>query len=233
MKLTCIAVDDEPLALNIIEDYVSRIDYLLLTASCGSAVDALRVLHEQAVDIVFLDIQMPELSGFEFLTALDRRPMVIFTTAYENYAVGSYEYGAADYLLKPFSFARFLQAVEKCVGRFVDSTSGNGDSEYLFIHSSGRTDRVLVTDIQFIEALSDYIVIKTPQRKFVVRESLRRAEEFLRRRGFVRVHKSYVVPIDRIVRIENDVIRIGDAVIPIGRNFRGAFYESIKNRTIG
>ncbi|MAT39019.1 MAG: DNA-binding response regulator, partial [Ectothiorhodospiraceae bacterium] len=184
MKYRCIAIDDEPLALDIIEDYVSKIDYLELAGRYTSAVKAVSALRESAADILFLDIQMPELSGFELLDSLPQKPRVIFTTAYDSYAVKSYSINAVDYLLKPFPFARFLQAVERAVSQeqpaVVETVpTPPPEPDYIFVASGGKISRMPLSSILFVRGLSDYIEIVTTDKRYVVYETLKHLLEQL------------------------------------------------------
>lgn len=239
MILKCIAIDDEPLALDIIEDYVSKVDYLELEYKTTSAIDALKIIKSNAIDLVFLDIQMPELSGFEVLESIDNSPIIIFTTAYDDYAVDSYNYNAIDYLLKPFSFARFLKSVQKAQTIFIANQQGNEVKEnkekvkYIFVNVDGNIIKLFLNDILFIKSLTDYIEINTDEKKYIVRESLKDVEKILASNNFIRVHKSYVVSLSKIDLIEGNTIKIRNEEIPIGRSYKSTLLKVINTNKIG
>lgn len=238
MTLKCIAIDDEPLALDIIEDYVSKVDFLELEAKTTSAIDALKIIKSKTIDLIFLDIQMPELSGFEFLESIAHTPLIIFTTAYDDYAVDSYNYNAIDYLLKPFSFARFLKAVDKAHKLFSSKPEKEirekkDKVKYIFVNVNGNIIKLFLNDILFIKSLTDYIEIKTFENKYVVRESLKDVEKILARNNFIRVHKSYIVSLGKIDLIEGNIIKIRNEEIPIGRSYRSTLLKVINTNKIG
>ena len=234
MKLNAIAVDDEPLALDIIEDYVDRIPYVSLVTKCENALDAISAIRSESIDLIFLDIHLPDLSGFEMLETLSLQPQIIFTTAYESYALESYEVNAIDYLLKPFSFPRFLKAVEKATystGVSRDTTA-NSDP-FIFVHAGSKTLKLMLDDIALIEGYSDYTIIRTSGKKLLVRDNLRHIAAMLRGRGFIRIHRSYIIPIRKIASIETNMVRVLDQTIPIGKLYRTAFFKEIETNIIG
>jgi DNA-binding LytR/AlgR family response regulator len=238
MIYRCVAVDDEPLALDIIEDYIRKIEYLELVARCTSAIEAVSLVNREQVDILFLDIQMPDLSGFEMLESLNSPPRVIFTTAYENYAVKSYNIDAIDYLLKPFSFARFFRSIEKVVAILASGQSqvikvDNESNDYVFVSVGGKTTRIMLSDILYIKGLSDYIEIVLSNRKMIVYETLKHVSEQLTGEEFMRVHKSYIVPIGKIDTITGDTLQVAATEIPIGRTYRKSLIEKVEQRRIG
>ncbi len=239
MNLKCIAIDDEPLALDIIEGYVEKVEFLELLTKTTSAIDALKIIRSEPIDLIFLDIQMPDLSGFEFLESLDRSPLIIFTTAYDDYAVDSYNYNAIDYLLKPFSFARFLKAVKKAHKLFNTNKTGNITIEkkdkvkYIFVNVDGNIIKLFLNDILFIKSLTDYIEIKTAEKRYIVRESLKDVEKTLATNNFIRVHKSYIVSLSKIDLIEGNTIKIHNEEIPIGRSYRNNLLNVINTNKIG
>jgi two-component system, LytTR family, response regulator len=234
MTMRCIAVDDEPLALDLIESYIAKAPQLVLAARCGTALEALPLIRAGEADLLLLDIQLPDLSGFELLATIPNPPYVIFTTAYDRYAVQSYTVSAVDYLLKPFSFQRFLQAVSKVPAAEAQSRHVSPEiSPHIFIHTDSRTVRVAVDDIHIVQGMNDYVLIKTRQTRYTVRDSMRDIENALSRYGFMRIHKSYIVAVDKISSIEHNVIRVRDETIPIGKFYRDAFLAFINARKIG
>lgn len=234
------AIDDEPLALNIIEDYIGNVDFLELIGKYTLPLEAFNLLRSRKVDILFLDIQMPELSGFELLESLSNPPKVIFTTAYENYALDSYNFKAVDYLLKPFSFARFLKAIDKAVESTVTSVefaattqeklAGN---DFIFINHDGAVTRLLLTDIEYFKGMGDYVQIRTLKKNYLIKENLKKIEEALVNKNFVRIHKSYIVPLGKIESIESNTIKISDTIIPIGGTYKTILMSLINSIKFG
>ena len=239
MIIKCLAIDDEPLALDIIEDYIKKIEFLELEAKCTSALEALQMLKSRAIDLIFLDIQMPDLSGFEMLESLNRNPLIIFTTAYDDYAVESYNYNAVDYLIKPFSFSRFLKAVDKAhellASQKVNLTNGkNGKKlDFIFVNADGKNVKIFLDDILFLKGLSDYIELHTVEKKFIIRDNLKDVEKMLLPNDFTRVHKSFIVSISKIDFVEGNIIKIGNEEIPIGRSYRNILLNIINKKKIG
>jgi DNA-binding LytR/AlgR family response regulator len=239
MIIKCLAVDDEPLALDIIEDYINKVDFLELEAKSTSAVEAIQLLKSKKIDLIFLDIQMPDLSGFEMLESLSKTPLIIFTTAYDDYAVESYNYHAIDYLIKPFSFPRFLKAVDKA-HEYLDShntkiviSKEEKGNDYIFINADGGIVKIFLNDILYLKGLSDYIEVKTKERKYIIRDNLKDVEKILSENNFARVHKSYIVSLGKIDSIGGNTIKIGEEKIPIGRSYRNTLLSIINQKKIG
>ncbi|MBE0645846.1 MAG: response regulator transcription factor [Bacteroidetes bacterium] len=240
MTLTCLAVDDEPLALDIIESYAGKVDWLRLSGRCTSSTDAISFLQGQDVDLLLLDIQLPDLNGFELLSTLRHPPLVIFTTAYESYAVESYTVDAVDYLVKPFSFERFLRAAQKAAAQKTASPIPplaqqiKDDSvRPLFIHTDTGDVRVEVDDLLYVKGMNEYAVVRSGTQEYVVRESLRQLEARLAPFGFIRVHKSWIVSLRKITVVDRGILRVGDAVIPVGKSYRDALRQLIEQSRIG
>ena len=238
--MRCIAVDDEPLALKIIEDFVQKIPYLELVATSSSAIEAGELLKREQVDLMFLDINMPHLTGVDFVRMTDNLPLVIFTTAYPDYALTGYELSVVDYLLKPFSFDRFYKAVSKAYDLFQlrhslpagqGSTAPLPQPEYLMVRVEYSTVRIDIDDILFVEGLKDYVKIATPHKNYVTKSSMKNVEEKLPSDRFKRVHKSFIVNLDKVQAFENNHLVIGDHKIPLGSNNREEFLRFLeKNR---
>lgn len=239
MILKCLAIDDEPLALDIIEDYINKVEFLELEAKCTSALEALQLIKLKHIDLIFLDIQMPDLSGFEMLKSLNKSPLVIFTTAYDDYAVESYNYNAIDYLIKPFSFSRFLKAIDKAHEYLATQKPNaiipqeNKGLDYIFINSDGNIVKVFLDDIIFLKGLSDYIELHLKEKKYIIRDNLKDVEKMLSPSNFIRVHKSYIVSISKIDLIESNIIKIGSEEIPIGRSYKNVLLNIINPKKIG
>jgi len=233
--LKCVAVDDEPLALDLVETYVAKVPYLELLARCESAVETLDVIRKQDTDILFLDIQLPDLTGFDLLSAVANPPPVIFTTAYDSYAVRSYAVDAVDYLLKPFSFPRFLRAVQKAsaLRRLTISECKPIEERHVFLHVDGKDLRIDVDDILLVEGMNEYAIVRTPDKKYIIRESLHSIEVKLAPYGFLRVHKSYIIPLHRTASIDHGVIRIKDGVLPLGIPYRQVVDAAVARLRIG
>lgn len=228
MSIKCIIVDDEPLAVEILEAYVEKLPYIQLVGTFNSSLTALQYLKGNRVDLVLLDIQMPELTGFQLVSVLDNPPLVIFITAYDQYAIKSYELEAVDYLLKPVGLDRFIKAIDKVQKRLeghlpVESQPNEANQHrepFLFIKSEYRIQRIEKSEILYIEGMKNYLRVVTRTEKFMTLQSFKNIQEFLPEPHFVRVHKSFIVALDKIDFIECNRIRIGDAYIPIGDTYK-------------
>lgn len=237
--MNCLAIDDEPLALNIIEDYANKVPYLNLIDKCTNAFDALNIMQQQKIDLIFLDIEMPHLNGIDFLQSIERRPYIIFTTAYPDYAVQGFELNAADYLLKPIEFNRFLKAVNKVYGLYnlqrEDAVSvapaphreNTGTPDYLLIKVEYATVKVEFNSIFYIEGLKDYVKIHNGNKPLLTKSTMKNLEEKLPSNMFTRVHKSFVVNLSQIESIENNRILINGRRIPIGSQYKNPFFELV------
>ncbi len=226
--LRCIAVDDEPLALEVLESYIRKVPSLRLVGLCGGALEAIRMLSPGAVDLVFLDVDMPDLTGTQLLRTLKHPPLVVFTTAYPDYALEGFELDAVDYLLKPVPFDRFLRAVNKAQERLHPSaapaaaatTPPPSEPNFIFVKTEYKTLRVDLDDILYVEGLKDYVLIHTRQKKIITLLSLNKMVEKLPPTHFLRVHRSFIVAVNKMDSIERNRIRIGDAEIPVGDLYR-------------
>lgn len=246
MKHTCIIVDDEPLARNLLSEYVHKVPELELMKAFGNPLEALNFLREQSVDILFLDIQMPELTGISLLKILQHKPAVILTTAYSQYAIESYEHDVTDYLLKPITFERFIKSVEKAKQQLdtsarpseapsfspTDKTEEESPSDpsFIFVKDGRKLVKVNLADIQYIEGMKDYVRIHTQDRKITSLQRLKALEEELPSKQFIRVHHSYIVGVAWIEEIERERIFIGKHIIPVSDTYRKAFQEFIENQ---
>lgn len=225
MKINCIIVEDEPLALKRTIEYVGKIPYLNLLRSFDNGFEAIGFLKIQEVDLLFLDIKMDELTGIQLLESLERKPCVIFTTAYSEYALKGYELNISDYLLKPFTIERFIQAVEKVFLQLNKSKSN--DRGFFFVKSDYRIEKILFQDLLFIEGMRDYRCIHTNAKKILTSQTFSDLEAELPGSKFCRVHKSYMVSLDKIDLIERNRIRIKEAYVPISETYKDVFYKSI------
>jgi DNA-binding LytR/AlgR family response regulator len=230
--LRCIAVDDEPLALEVISSFAAKTPQLDLMATFQNPLEAIEFLQEHPADLIFLDINMPDLSGFELIQTLSPRPLVIFTTAHPEYAPRSYEFDAVDYLLKPFPFDRFLKAINKAA-REKSLLKPEGETEpddrkYLFIKSDTRYFKVNFKDILYIEGMRDYIAVHTaPQQRILTLTSMTRMLEKLPSEDFMRVHKSFIININHITLVQNNRVFIGQRDIPISSSYRDDLQQLI------
>lgn len=234
----CIAVDDEPLALDIIADYVAKVPELILVSSTTNAIEALTMVQNGEVDLAFLDVQMPELTGIQFLKIINGKCDVILTTAYPQYALDGYDLNVVDYLLKPIAFDRFYRSVQKVLGNrpqqsvqpSVSSPLPSDAVDFIFVKTEHKIQRVDLDDILYIEGLKDYISIYTASGRIVTLQNMKKMEEILPPNRFVRVHRSYIVALDKIASIERGRIFIEDKVIPVGDTYRDAFYKYIGDK---
>ena len=232
MKLNCIIIDDEPLARKGLREYVADVDFLHLAGEFDNPLKAMDILINQKVDLIFLDIQMPKITGLDFLKTLSNPPLVIFTTAYPQYAVDGFDLNAADYLLKPFSFDRFWKAVVKVRTLFESGKSSSLQSiiveaEHFFIKTDNKLVKINYSDILYIEALQNYIAVHTINRKYITYLTFKSVEESLPQHIFMKVHKSYLVALSKIESIEANEILIGTHHIPISRSMKDEVMEKI------
>lgn len=227
MIYKCIAVDDEPLALEKVVSFVSKLPQLQLVASFERPVDALAHLSTQSCDLLFLDIQMDSMTGLDLLAALPQRPQVILTTAYSEYALKGYEFEATDYLLKPFSFERFAQAVNKAVKRIAHTAETEAAPDFIFVKTEARLVKVQLSEIVYIEGMRDYRCLHTLGGKMLTQQTFGSFEEQLPSKGFARIHKSYMVNLSHIESIERHRIRMGKELLPVSENYRESFYRRI------
>ena len=231
MKLTTLVIDDEPLALRLVCDYISKTPFLELAGAFTNPLDALDFLSTNAVDLIFVDIQMPDLTGIEFTRSLGNAPKIIFTTAYEKYAVESYKLNAIDYLLKPFSYEEFLKAAQKA--RKQSDLENNtlhsleANSQFLFLKSEYKIRRINFNDILYIESSKDYIkvFISGEDKPVLSLNSIKSLEQKLPESRFMRVHRSFIVNLDRIDTIERNRIIFGKTYIPVSDQYKENFQE--------
>jgi two-component system LytT family response regulator len=224
--LRCAIADDEPLPIELLRDYIDRTPGLKLVTASRNPVELIAMLEHQPVDILFLDIQMPELDGFQVANLLRGKCEIVLTTAFPQYALAGYEYDVVDYLLKPFSFERFLGAINKCRKRITAQTKNvpvqvNGQQEpgYFFVKTGSRLMKVHYDDVLYLEAMRDYISIQLPDEKIMTLQSLSSFEEQLPER-FIRIHRSYIINADKVSFIEGNKIGIENQVIPVGEKYQ-------------
>ncbi|HAP62159.1 MAG TPA: DNA-binding response regulator [Cytophagales bacterium] len=241
MTLRCVIIDDEPLAREILEDYAKRAPFLEVVATFDNGLAALTYLSSHPVDVLFLDIQMPELTGMQLLKVLPSpHPAVILTTAYDQYALEGYALQVTDYLLKPIAFDRFLQAAQRALQVSakqdvappvsVVAPAASSEPDFLFVKTEHRMQRVLLDDLQYIEGMKDYLMLHTRVGKVMTLQNFKYFEDRLPAERFARVHKSYLVSIPHIEQIERNRITIGEQLIPISETYRERFMELLKQQ---
>ena len=230
--MKCIIIDDEPLAIELLSDYVGKMPELELVGTYTNPIEALHSLEKEPVDLVFLDIQMPELTGIQFMKITKGKTQFILTTAYENYALESYEYEVVDYLLKPITLDRFMVSLEKVKRKnsgteeqpIIQKTASN----FMFVKSGHKTQKVKFDDILYFEGLSDYVAIHSPEGKILTLEKMKHFAATLPAERFVRVHKSFIISIEKIDFIERNRVVIGEKYIPIGATYAEEFWKKVK-----
>jgi DNA-binding LytR/AlgR family response regulator len=242
MKINCIAVDDEPLALEIIKDYCAKVPFLKLVQTFDNAIDTMEYLRNNRVDLILLDIQMEDLTGIQLLNALNVKPYVIMTTAYDNYAIQGFDLDVTDYLLKPISFERFFKGLNKVYDRMQNEANipeGNqaaahpseiAEKDYFFVKTDTRIEKVTTSEVLYIEGMGDYWRIVTPQKRIMTLMNASGIEDALPEHKFCRVHRSYFVAISKIESIERKHIKIADQRIPIGDTYQKNFFDIIDKR---
>ncbi len=241
MKYSCLLVDDESLALRLLEDYVLKIPQLEIIGKCQNALSALQILQSKPVDILFLDIQMPDLTGIELLKIIKNKPAVILTTAYADYALEGYQLDVTDYLLKPIPFERFVQAANKAMEwcNFKNRTSltqppinNNApvSNDYFFVKSDYKQIKIFYADILYIEGLREYVSIYTGDKRIITLETLKNMEVLLTDQNFLRVHKSYIINKSRVNALNGNMVELGKQKIPIGKSYKA---EVLRNLKIG
>ena len=235
--MNCIAVDDEPLALDIIEAYVNKHPELSLVARCNNAAEASEVLKTHKVDLMFLDINMPEISGLSFVKSLEKKPLFIFTTAYPDYAVEGFELDAIDYLLKPIAYDRFEKGVEKAkeyykIKQNADVAETDLESDYIFVKANQKLIKLAYSDIYYVEAFADYVKIFLADKKIVTLQTMKNMEKKLPEDMFTRVHRSFIVNRKLVQSFSTSMCEVNDVKIPIGKNYKDVFVGLMKSNNI-
>jgi two-component system, LytTR family, response regulator len=251
-KIRCLALDDEPLALDILANYIQKIPSLTLVATCTEPLEALSLIQQGKVDLLFLDIQMPTLTGIQFLRVMNGKCKTILTTAYSEFALEGYEYDVIDYLLKPISFERFLKSINKTTEQLAVNSNQlavntlpdvellqssdnqivvtNSQLDFIFVKTEYKIQKVNLSDILYIEGLKDYVSIFTTTERILSLQTMKKMEESLPSNRFVRVHKSYIISLEKIESIERQRITIGKNIIPVGDSFQKDFMKIIGER---
>jgi len=233
--IRCMIIEDEPLAQNVLKKYIEELPSLELLAVCSNALEAQGIVQSKNIQLIFLDINLPKLSGINFLKTLSQPPLVIFTTAYPEFAVEGFELDAIDYLLKPFSFERFLKAVNKALGktgRMANPTEEKNGDDFIFLKADKKVYKVDLEDILYAEATGDYAKVVTKDGQYIVNITLKKLLEELPAYGFIRVHKSYVISTSKIKFFEGNYVKVGNADIPIGAAYREEIFARLKEKNI-
>jgi two-component system, LytTR family, response regulator len=224
--IQCLIVDDEPPAREIIRRYIEELPTLHLAGECANALQAFTLLQQQPVDLIFLDIRMPQLNGNDFLKTLKHPPKVIFTTAYPDYALEGYELDVVDYLMKPIPFDRFLKAVNKAFPsgsakiETVSTTEEKKNGAFVYFRADRKMVKVMLQDISYIESMKDYVKVVTASNTLITKQSISSVEEMLPEKQFIRVHRSYIISLNKIKTFTSELIEIGATEIPIGKLYR-------------
>lgn len=233
MKYTCVAIDDEYPATQVVESFIGKFPDLELMASFTKADEALAFINENEVDFIFLDIQMPDISGIEFIQSLRKPQRIIFTTAYDQYAVEGFKLNAIDYLLKPFSFDRFAQAVNKAkkqvdLEKSIETVSGEQENnDFISVKSDYKLHKILLSDIDYIEGLKAYVSIFVKGKRVIVLESLKNLELTLPSHRFIRIHKSYIVPLEKIRLMDGNMLELENKKVPIGKSYKDIVLKKV------
>jgi two-component system LytT family response regulator len=232
--IRCCIIDDEPMAIRLLADYVEKVDDLELVAEYSNPIQAIQEIMQAPVDLIFLDVQMPELSGLQFMKILGGKSKVILTTAYSEYALEGYDYDVVDYLLKPVSLDRFLQAVEKARQRLAE---GRGETpgptappSFIWVKSEYKHLKIRLDEIRYLESLGDYVAIHLSDKKVLTLQNMKQFEQELPENLFVRIHKSYLVSLEKIDYIERNRVVIGEKYLPVGNTYQKRFWELIQNK---
>jgi len=239
--MNVLIVDDEPLARDVLQTYIEKIPSLKLVGSCQNAIEAFEQLNSQKVDLMLLDIHMPQISGIDFLKTLAQPPLVIFTTAYSNYALESYELNVVDYLLKPIAFDRFVKAINKAMGlqknRGQEQQTKAAEpqtkgSDYIFVKADKKLIKVRFDEIFYIEGLKDYVILHTPQGRIVTLQTMKLLEAKLPAQLFKRVHRSYIANLSKIAMLEGNMLELNGKSIPVGKNYRDELLAIINEKRL-
>lgn len=241
MEYTCLIVDDERPALKLLKAYIEKLPHLKLIGSCENAMQAIVALERESPDLLFLDIHMPELTGLELLRVLKVKPQVIMTTAYREFAVEGFALDVTDYLVKPFSFERFTQAVNKAIEQVklrrktlpnpIAAPTSEDQSplqDHFFARTHHKLEKIILSEILYLESMREYVAIHTINKRFVITQTMRNMEEELPKEQFFRVHRSYIVALDHIREMYGNIIVIGEKEIPIGASYRKAFFDQVR-----
>ena len=227
--MNCIIVDDEEMSRNALKQLIARVSFLNLIKVCDGSLEAINTLKNQKVDIMFLDIEMPDMSGMELIKSFDTRPMIILTTSHTEYALDAFEYNVVDYLVKPVMLARFLQATTKARDLFENSQNkiDSFDKDYFFVKINSVMHKLLIKDILWMESMGDYITINAVNKKYILHLTLKAIEPKIPSDKFIRVHRSFIVAVDNITSVEDTTILIDNKLIPVGAIYKENFMKRL------
>lgn len=237
MKTKCLVIDDEPLARDLMRSHIEKLENFEICAECGDAMKALQELHNHKVDLMFMDIQMPQITGLEFLKTLKNPPKVIITTAYREYALEGFELDVVDYLLKPITFERFLKSVNKYYQATQDDVkasqpisvnSGKSEEAFIYVKENKKVVKVHLSDILYVEGLSEYVQIYTPSKKIITKTSMTNMSEKLPDDNFVRIHKSFIVSLSKVEAFTSSSIEVPGKELPIGRSYKNSVLDVLQ-----
>ena len=236
MKTKCIIVDDEPLARNVVKNHLSGFEDIEIVAECENAIEAAKIIRENKIDLLFLDIEMPKISGFDFLKELQQSPKIIIITAYRNYALKGYEYDIVDYLLKPVSFDRFYKALNKYFKQMqseseidvITEEDGNTEDLFIYLNEDKTIHKIYLKDITYIESFREYIKVHAGTKAVMTKIPISRIEEKLKNNGFVRVHKSYICSVRQVSAFNAGSVFLDDIEIPVGRTYKDNVMKALK-----
>lgn len=232
--INCLVVEDEPIARKGMVEHIRKIDFLNPAAVCKDPVEAIVALEKYPIDIIFLDIQMPKITGIDFIKRLQNPPIIILTTAYPEYAIEGYELDILDYLLKPISFQRFFKAVVKA--RAYMNLKGRQEAmdteNYFYIKANQKIEKIIISDILYIEAMANYVILYTKKNKHIAYMSFKGIESQLPGQLFLKIHKSFIVAVNAIETISNDEVKLGGNTLPIGKSFKSSVMERVEERLL-
>ncbi|WP_347838080.1 response regulator transcription factor [uncultured Draconibacterium sp.] len=237
MKTKCLIIDDEPLARDLMRSHIEKLDNFEICAECGDAMKALQELHNHKIDLMFMDIQMPQITGIEFLRTLKNPPKVIITTAYREYALEGFELDVVDFLLKPITFERFLKSVNKYYQSIQDDVPpdqptpvahGNTEEAFIYVKENKKVLKVQLNEILYVEGLSEYVQIYTTDKKIITKNSMTNMAEKLPENSFMRIHKSFIVSLSKIEAFTSSSIEVPGKELPIGRSYKNAVLEVLQ-----
>lgn len=237
MKVRCMIIDDEPPAQELLRSYVSRIEHFEIAAVCSNALDAFALLQKNMVDVIFVDITMPQMSGIELIKSLPQRPAVIFTTAFREYGAEGYELDAIDYLVKPITFDRFLKAIAKfnqykfyLNQHELEQQSSGFEQAYMYFKVNKELKKIFLKEIVYIESIKDYIKIITDTKSLVTYQRISYMEEKLPEKKFLRIHKSYIISVDKVNGFSNDMVSVDKFSLPVGRSYKQKFLQYLQGK---
>jgi DNA-binding LytR/AlgR family response regulator len=239
VRYKCVIVDDEPLALDVLESFIQKVPELELVGICHNAIEAMAMLRQHEVDILFLDIQMPEINGMDMVRSIKSKPAVVFTTAYTEHAIQAFELDAIDYLLKPISFERFIKAVNKAIHYValghkeqlpadVQHPPLAEEEDYIFVKADKKIIKIKLDDVHYIEGLKDYVMIYTTDQRIITLQTMKNLEERLPSNKFLRVHRSFIISLDKLKSVVGNAVEIKDKLIPLGKHYRDDFMRLVE-----